>query len=227
MHKPLDMQRGIRLTCEAAKYKSLLAVAQFVSSRNCYIHAKNFFCGTLLPECNGTHYYEPCEQMCNDFSEKCNLYAFAGESLQCPTTDGITTFGIFNCKNFLTTYGQPTSRCKLLARPRNFISTPQPTRPPRTTTSPATLSPMGTPEIKTTTESIVSTTTVKTITTKAPNLTPSESGTSPFTTAPRPTASAPVKKGPWSHLPPWKQRALTRIRDQRLAAKAKETKEEN
>jgi len=62
---PMGAKPAQRLTCPKEEYKSLLAVAQFIDSRNCYQHSKNFFCGTMLPECNGTHFFEPCEQMCN------------------------------------------------------------------------------------------------------------------------------------------------------------------
>ena len=44
----------------------------------------------------------------------------------------------------------------------------------------------------------------------------------PVTSTKPVTSINPVKKGPWAHLPEWKQRQLRRIRDQRLAAKAAE-----
>ena len=50
----------------------------------------------MVPECNGTHYFSPCQQMCDSMADKCNPYVYAPQSLrQC--NQG-ADFEIFNCQ---------------------------------------------------------------------------------------------------------------------------------
>ena len=118
-----------KLACQASQYRSLTAAAQFVDSRNCYEHTRNLFCAVMLPECNGTHVFEACERMCTDFSTKCNLYSFAGESVRCSGTH----FGVLNCKAFQNVYIE-TNRCKYeraVTSTKIFVNTtPRSTRSP-------------------------------------------------------------------------------------------------
>lgn len=49
-----------------------------------------------MPECNGTHYFSPCQQMCDSMADKCNPYIYAPQSLrQCNRG---ADFNIFNCQ---------------------------------------------------------------------------------------------------------------------------------
>jgi len=181
-----------KLTCPPAKQYSLHAVSQFVNSRNCYLYTKNFFCAVMLPECNANethfHVYEPCEQMCNDLTRKCRLYAFAGTSANCPYKEK-SDFGIFNCNEFPTSYLE-TSRCRRLrevsttrrtpttqfTRPP-LLPAPRPTQRPRPTLTPGTIRvPTRTTPTSRTTRSQQTLVTTTSVTRTKPDNSPKKAG---------------------------------------------------
>ena len=51
----------------------------------------------MVPECNGTHFFAPCQQMCTAISKKCNLYSFAAGATPCQRGQD---FHMFNCNQY-------------------------------------------------------------------------------------------------------------------------------